>query len=811
MVDRKQEKTLNTLAANVTKQNELHVSDFYYAIQISICLLKPFGAWPLANDETSKFKIVLHRASMVIATFLLIFIVVSMMLHMMKEKDVFLIIHLMCELLFTLMAFAKYVLLLWHQDRLRFCIDYVANDWRYAIIEDRDIMLANARLGRTFGITSVVFMFSCGTMYYLQPIVTPNLVNEDNVTVRSHPSACEFLVFDSKVSPVYEIVYFLQVLSGLTAYSAFCGICSLMANFVAHVCGQCDVLISLLEELVDGGKRNSGSIDNRIALIITRHLHLLRFVSHVRNLFTEICLVEFMNASCNICLLGYIIITDMNNNESFLQIFMYFFGLVSVIFNVFMFCYIGDLLKERCQQIGTICYTIEWYRMPSRKAIDLLMPIAISRYSATLTAGKMLTMTLTTFSDVSNTASCSKCLMIPNEYQETDVKYVFEQSHVVLRMLGIWPLIDRQPNIIEKIINIFLVIVCYLLLHCDMVPGILYYAVVDDEPSEKVKMMPPILYSVMAIAKYSTLLVHEYDIRSCLRHIKEDWGTIVVDDAREVMLSKASNGRRLFTLCCTFMYCGGLSYNTIVPLSRGSIVIDENITIRPFSSPGYYVFFDPQNSPAYEIVFLQQVLCGFVMYTITVAICGLAAVFVMHACAQMEILMRQIENLVDESEFGQRNISAKLAIIVEHQIRIQNFLQLVENVLRYSSLVEIVGCTTLMCLTGYCIIGEWDNRNLPAFCTYVTALTSVIINIFILCYIGEYVTAQAEEVGLITCTLDWYRLPTNVARDMILVIISSNIPPRITAGKFIELSFKTFGDVIKSAVIYLNILRQLTE
>jgi len=199
MVDRKQGKTLNTLAVNITKQNELHVSDFYYAVQISVCLLKPFGAWPLTNDETSKFKIVLHRASMMIATFLLICTIVPMMLHMMKEKDVFLIIHLMCELIFTLMVFAKYVLLLWHQDQLRFCVDYVANDWRYAIIaEDRNIMLANARIGRTFGITSVVFMFSCGILYYLQPIAT-NLVNEDNVTVRLHPSACEFLVFDSKV------------------------------------------------------------------------------------------------------------------------------------------------------------------------------------------------------------------------------------------------------------------------------------------------------------------------------------------------------------------------------------------------------------------------------------------------------------------------------------------------------------------------------------------------------------------------------------------------------------------------------------
>lgn len=261
--------------------------------------------------------------------------------------------------------------------------------------------------------------------------------------------------------------------------------------------------------------------------------------------------------------------------------------------------------------------------------------------------------------------------MIRNEHHKTDVKHVVEQSHVVLRMLGIWPSTDRQPNTIEKITNIFLVVVCYLILHCDMVPGVLYYAVVDDEPREKVKMMPPILYSVMAIAKYSNLLIHECDIRSCLRHVKEDWETVAIGDVREIMLSKAGTGRRLFTLCCTFMYCGGLSYNTIVPLSRGSVVIDENITIRPFSCPGYYIFFDPQKSPAYEIVFFLQVLCGFVMYTITVAICGLAAVFVMHACAQMEVLMRLMENLVDESEFGQRNAGAKLAIIIEHQIRIQ--------------------------------------------------------------------------------------------------------------------------------------------
>lgn len=54
---------------------------------------------------------------------------------------------------------------------------------------------------------------------------------------------------------------------------------------------------------------------------------------------------------------------------------------------------------------------------------------------------------------------------------------------------------------------------------------------------------------------------------------------------------------------------------------------------------------------------------------------------------------------------------------------------------------------------------------------------------------------QAEEVSLTFCTLNWYRLPTNTVRSMILVTAALNVPPQITAGKFIDLSFRTFGDV----------------
>ncbi|KAM0725284.1 hypothetical protein ACS0PU_008770 [Formica fusca] len=55
----------------------------------------------------------------------------------------------------------------------------------------------------------------------------------------------------------------------------------------------------------------------------------------------------------------------------------------------------------------------------------------------------------------------------------------------------------------------------------------------------------------------------------------------------------------------------------------------------------------------------------------------------------------------------------------------------------------------------------------------------------------------------------WYLLPGNSALGFVLIILRSSIVVKITAGKMIELSLSTFGNVIKSALAYLNILRTL--
>lgn len=60
---------------------------------------------------------------------------------------------------------------------------------------------------------------------------------------------------------------------------------------------------------------------------------------------------------------------------------------------------------------------------------------------------------------------------------------------------------------------------------------------------------------------------------------------------------------------------------------------------------------------------------------------------------------------------------------------------------------------------------------------------------------------KGEEVAIKACTLKWYRLPNVNARALILIMAISNSPTVIKAGKFVDLSLRTFGNVSDNMLI----------
>ncbi|XP_067214064.1 odorant receptor 10-like isoform X2 [Linepithema humile] len=359
--------------------------------------------------------------------------------------------------------------------------------------------------------------------------------------------------------------------------------------------------------------------------------------------------------------------------------------------------------------------------------------------------------------------------MIQTNSQKNYFNHAVQVTHVILQVIGAWP-IPKLASKAERIAIRLQNVLCYFLFAFILVPGLLLVFLKERDFKRRVRMLGPLLNCGMGSIKYSLLVYHSKEIRDCIKQVRQDWKNTMDKNDQKVMLSKASIGRKFAVFSAAFMYVGGLSYRTIVPLSKGRMLTPMNTTVRALACPSYFIKFDEQASPAYEIVFTLQFFAGFLTYSVTCGAAGLAAFFIMHVCGQLSILIGKLQHLNDMKP-EDRAVAILLADIVEHQIKVKNFLKQVEEAMQYIWLVEIVGSTVLLCLTGYYVI-------------------------------------MSIKVGLMTSMTDWHRLPHKRARTLILIIAISNIPAKISAGKMIEMSLPTFGNIIKTSMAYFNLLRK---
>ncbi|XP_072746965.1 odorant receptor 4-like [Anoplolepis gracilipes] len=389
---------------------------------------------------------------------------------------------------------------------------------------------------------------------------------------------------------------------------------------------------------------------------------------------------------------------------------------------------------------------------------------------------------------------------------ENHFNYAAQVTRVILQMIGAWP-IPRFASNTKKIAIRLQTVFCYFLFLFILVPGILLIFLKERDFKRKVRLMGPLLNCLMGCMKYTLFIYYAKEIQSCVEQARLDWQNTINWNDRKAMLSKARTGRKFVVFCTAFMYVGGLSYRTIVPLSKGRILTPMNTTVRILPCPSYFTF-DEQASPAYEIVFTLQFFAGLLTYSMTCGGAGLAAFFIMHVCGQFSVLIGKLQYLNDMKEPKDQAVATLLVDIVEHQIRVNNFLKQVEKAMRVIWLVEIVGSTILLCLTGYYVIMEWEKSDSTAMLTMFVIFTSFIISIFINCYVGQLLTDESMKLGLITSTINWHHLPIIRARALILIMAVSNIPAKITAGRMIEMSLPTFGNIIKTSMAYFNLLRK---
>ncbi|KAL6259099.1 hypothetical protein P5V15_009021 [Pogonomyrmex californicus] len=386
--------------------------------------------------------------------------------------------------------------------------------------------------------------------------------------------------------------------------------------------------------------------------------------------------------------------------------------------------------------------------------------------------------------------------------------YSIQLNRWFLKPVGAWPS-SSTTTTKEKMISTILIIICYSLIAYTVVPCILNILFEETDVHKKLRAVGPLSHWCMGGMNYFSLLFRSRDIRRCVQHMRADWRTVTKIEDRQVMLRYAKVGRFVAGLCAIFMHGGVFSHSVLQGTTPTFEIIDNaSVSVHVLPCPSYSKFMDTTQSPAGEIALTLQLISSIVVNSVTVGACSLAAVFAMHACGQLNVLMRWLDQLDDRRQ--EDTVQRRLAIIVEHHLRVLSFVARMEALLNQICFVELLGCTFNLCMLGYYVITGWNVIEKKTSIAYMIIYISMSFNIFIFCYIGEVLTEQCKQVGEIAYMTNWYRLPYKTARGLILIISRSSMVIKLTAGKLVHLSIATFGDVMKTSMIYLNMLRTMT-
>ncbi|CAL7936676.1 unnamed protein product [Xylocopa violacea] len=406
-----------------------------------------------------------------------------------------------------------------------------------------------------------------------------------------------------------------------------------------------------------------------------------------------------------------------------------------------------------------------------------------------------------------DSATMNKEIEYTSRYQnvryKADTEYVVRVAKILLTPVGIWPRNDSFLDNVKMFVQTgtMFSLMCFLL-----IPHAIYTYFDCENLSRYMKVIAAQVFSLLAIIKFCVIIINRRKVMVCLTEMEAQYRDVACEDDRLVMVNCARIGRSFTKLYLGLCYGGALPYHVILPLLSEKVVKQDNSTQLPLPYLSDYVFFVIEDSPIYEMTFALQILISSIILSANCGTYSLIVAITMHCCSLFEVTNKRIEMLLRRK---QRDLHDRLVKIVRYHLKAIEYSTMVEQTLSIVFLSDIVGCTLVICFLEFGVI-EWEDRKTLNTVTYFVLMTAILVNVFIICFIGDRLKQQSEKVGETLYSVPWYNFPEGVAKNIRTIILRTSHPTSLTGAKLFNVSLQAFCDVFKTSAAYLNFFRAMT-
>ncbi|XP_043803272.1 odorant receptor 4-like isoform X2 [Apis laboriosa] len=375
-----------------------------YSIQVNRWLSKIIGVWPLSST-TSKFEKIMTRILILLCSIIALFVTIPSLLHfILVKEDIISKLKMIGPISYCIGGGLNYAILLFLNDDIRYCIEHMETDWKTITrTDDRQVMFKNAKIGRIISGCIGSFMQVSTISYCTVFGVFKQTIKIGNESMEIHvlPFPTYKIPIDTNLGHgiVLGFQYLTACIMSATVVIAF----SLATVFACHATGQLTIMIMWIEEFVNRPQEKNKNVRvNEISIIIEHHLRILSFLERTEHLLSPICFMEMFKNILTICMLSYCILVEWSERD-IRALSAYTFTITNITLSMFLICYISEVLTEKCKEIGNMVYMTNWYRLPDKDILNLIMIITRSSVEYKMTAGKIIDMSVITFSNIIKT------------------------------------------------------------------------------------------------------------------------------------------------------------------------------------------------------------------------------------------------------------------------------------------------------------------------------------------------------------------------------------------------------------------------
>lgn len=268
------DKIVNTPWTNVNSESDINDMIIWNRL-----LLQVLGIWPLVYPQTPKLEKLLALILFTLSWFGLGFLLVPMTVYTFSNASAMAQkIKMIGPLGHVVTSSLNYFFLTIRCKRIQRCIKVQSSDWRIVDQEEhREIMTKNSDKSNVLCKFCIVFMYAGGICYYsVMPFLSKRPEGEKNFSMGPMPYPGFEIIFDMTNMQTYVFVFVSQCISATVMFNVTTSVCCLAVMFVAHACGQIQIVMSRLDHYVKNVQENYLNPEKHMSIIVKHHVEALK-------------------------------------------------------------------------------------------------------------------------------------------------------------------------------------------------------------------------------------------------------------------------------------------------------------------------------------------------------------------------------------------------------------------------------------------------------------------------------------------------------------------------------------------------------